>query len=162
MRSLLILLLINCLQFALNAQMPMPTANGSFTCPVSTPSEPKPSIGGNYGNEFIATTLSKDGKVIFEPGGPGFVLEDGSLVMKFPWWRRVKGQLTIEGHRLKAPGPPLRSDIPKGYGDSGFQASDLIFPTPGCWEVKARVGEHQLTFVTEVVKVGGGPASAHR
>jgi len=48
-----------------------------------------------------------------------------------------------------------------GYGDIGFQASYLIFPTPGCWEVNAQAGEREdsrLTFVTKVVKIGDGPA----
>jgi hypothetical protein len=161
MRSLLTFLLLNCLGFTVNAQDSRSIANGSFTCPVTSPSERVFSTGGNYGNESIATGLWKDGKVIFKPGGSGFVLQDGSLSMKFPWWRRVDGQLTIEGRRLDAPAPPLRSDIPKEYGDSGFQASAIIFPTPGCWEVTARVGQGQLTFVTDVVKVGAGPTPGH-
>ncbi len=50
------------------------------------------------------------------------------------------------------PAPPLRADIPEGYGLSGFQASGVIFPTEGCWEVTGRVGNVSLTFVTLVVK----------
>jgi hypothetical protein len=84
--------------------------SGSFTCPVTTPNgqqygdQPE---GGNHGNEFLVTGLWPYGKVIFEPGGPGSVLKDGSLEMKFWWWRRVKGQLTFEGRRLD--GPQLHS-----------------------------------------------------
>jgi hypothetical protein len=36
-----------------------------------------------------------------------------------------------------------------------------MFPTPGCWEVTAQLGdlnESKLTFVTKVVKIGAGPA----
>jgi hypothetical protein len=43
-------------------------------------------------------------------------------------------------------------------GDIGFQATALIFPTPGCWEVTGHVGSTTLTFVTRVVKIGEGPA----
>jgi hypothetical protein len=46
------------------------------------------SIGGQwYGKNDIWTLLWPDGivKVVY-PGGPGEVLEDGSLSMKFPWW----------------------------------------------------------------------------
>jgi len=50
--------------------------------------------------------------------------------------------------------PPLRARIPDGYGDTGFQATALIFPTEGCWEVTGKVGEASRTFVTRVVKVG--------
>lgn len=78
--------------------------------------------------------------------------------MKFPWWRApdVEGALTIEGRRLDADAPPdappLRAQIPDGYGQR-FQASGIIFPTEGCWEVTARSGDAELTFITKVVKV---------
>jgi hypothetical protein len=61
---------------------------------------------------------------------------------------------------MDEPGPPLRADIPDGYGDFGFQATSLIFPTPGCWEVTAQVGNHRdsrLVFTVRVVKIGIGP-----
>jgi len=103
------------------------------------------------------TNLWPDGTVVFKPGGAGFVEEDGSLSMKFPWTRYVKGQLTIDGRRLDGPSPPLRAHIPSGYGDTGFQATGLTFPTPGCWEVTGHVGNGHLTFVTRVVKIGDGP-----
>jgi hypothetical protein len=77
--------------------------------------------------------------------------------MKFGWERGVRGQLTIEGRRLDASAPPLRADIPRGYGDIGFQSTAIIFPTPGCWEVTGQVGSATLTFVTKVVKIGAGP-----
>jgi hypothetical protein len=103
------------------------------------------------------TALWPEGQVVFEPGGPGFVLPDGSMGMKWPWFREVRGQLTIDGRRLDAPAPPLWADVSPSYGDSGFQPVYLIFPTPGCWEVTGRVGEASLTFVTFVVRVGDGP-----
>ncbi len=118
----------------------------------------KTAPGSRYGNEFLSTTLWPDGVVVFEPGGSGFVLASGVLEMKFPWWRLVKGRLRIEGRRLDGPALPLRADIPEIYGDTGFQATGLIFPTAGCWEVTGRVGEGQLTFVTKVVKIGDGPS----
>ena len=148
----------------LNSQQPASGPHaGSFTCPVTTPNGQQygdPPEGGNHGNEFLVTGLWPDGKVIFKPGGPGFVARDGSLQMKFWWWRRVKGQLTFEGRRLDGPAPPLRAYVPQGYGESGFQATGLIFPMPGCWEVTGRVGAGSLTFVTQVVKVGKGPSPA--
>ena len=97
-------------------------------------------------------------RFFFRPGGAGFVTRDGSLGMKFGWWRGVSGQLRIEGHRLDAAAPPLRAEVPSGYGDRGFQATYVIFPTPGCWEVTGRVGDASVTFVTKVVKIGDGPA----
>jgi hypothetical protein len=87
------------------------------------------------------------------PSEPDEVREDGSLSMKFPWWRGVKGKLTIEGRRLDGSAPPLRSEIPDGYGDTGFQPTGLIFPTEGCWEVVGRVSDVNLKFVILVSKV---------
>ena len=108
---------------------------------------------GFYATPALGVWLSEDGTIVFRPGGPGFIAPDGSLSMKFPWQRRIRGALTIEGRRLDGAAPPLRSAIPDGYGDTGFQATALIFPTPGCWEVTGRVGGERLTFVTRVVKV---------
>jgi hypothetical protein len=126
---------------------------GSFTCPVTKPNGSR----DEYRNAFLMTWLWPDGTVVFKPGGAGTAREDGSLEMKFPWTLFIQGQLTIEGHRLDDSAPPLRAVIPKGYVDAGFQATTLIFPTAGCWEVTGHVGNGRLTFVTQVVKIGDGP-----
>ena len=112
-----------------------------------------------HGNALIATGLWPDGTVVFRPGGPGFVATDGALGMKWGWHRAVRGQLRIDGRRLDEPAPPLRAEIPAGYGDFGFQSSALIFPTPGCWEVTGHVGTASLTFVTLVQRIGEGPST---
>lgn len=99
--------------------------------------------------------LWPDGTVVFTAGGPGFILPDGSLSMKF-WWTRgegLHGKLVINGERLDAPAPPLRASIPEGYGDTGFQATALIFRTEGCREVTGQVADTRVTFVTRVVKL---------
>jgi hypothetical protein len=123
-------------------------------CPVTAPNgntppgeTPAPEY---HGNGALFTVLWPEGNIVM---GPQNVEPDGSLSMKFVWWRGVKGLLTIEGRRLDAEAPPLRADIPDGYGDSGIQSSALIFPTEGCWEVTGRVGDATLTFVTRVTKV---------
>ena len=116
---------------------------------------------GSYGNADVSVGpfgLWPDGTVVFKPGSSGFITRDGSLGMKFGWRRGVSGQLTIEGRRLDADAPPLRSEVPNGYGDRGFQASYVIFPTPGCWEVTGRVGDAKVVFITRVIKIGAGPA----
>jgi hypothetical protein len=136
----------------------------TFKCEVTKPNgiaagEDRPARG-SYGNRQVSVGpfgLWPDGTVIFKPGGAGFVTRNGALGMKFGWLRGVSGQLRIEGRRLDAEAPPLRSEVPGGYGDRGFQATYLIFPTPGCWEVTGRVGDSSVTFVTKVVKIGNGP-----
>ena len=75
--------------------------------------------------------------------------------MKFGWTRGedLRGKLKIHGRRLDAPAPPLRANIPDEYGDTGFQATALIFPTEGCWEVTGEVAHIRVTFVTRVVRI---------
>lgn len=58
----------------------------------------------------------------------------------------------VTGRRLDAPAPPLRADVPAGYGRTGFQASGVSFRTEGCWEVTGKVRQTTLTFVTFVIK----------
>lgn len=124
----------------------------------------------SYGNALLSLGpfgLWPDGTVVFRPGAAGIVTPDGALSMKFGWTRGVRGKLNITGHRLDGDAPALRSDIPCCYGENGetgFQATALIFPTPGCWEVTGHVGdreESRLTFVTKVVKLGDGPLLRH-
>lgn len=125
----------------------------SEDCSATIPNGKGPNASlDSFGNGKLSTTLWPAGKVLFLPGGPGSLLANGSLSMKFWWWRAVHGELTIEGRRLDALAPSLKAYIPKGYGDIGFQATAIIFPTPGCWEVTGKVGETSLTFVTLVVR----------
>jgi hypothetical protein len=107
----------------------------------------------------LTTVLWPNGIVVLQEGGPGEIWPDGTLVMKFPWWRGegVVGELELEGHRLDEQAAPLSADIPEGYGNSGFQASALIFPGPGCWQITATSGEAQSTLVTRVVLMDAVP-----
>jgi hypothetical protein len=137
-------------------------AQTSAACEVTTPNgivaDGEQREPHSHGNRQLSTFgLGPSGTVVFRPGGPGFVTQDGSLGMKFGWQRGAQGRLSIEGRRLDSPASPLRSEVPSGYGDSGFQATYLIFSTPGCWEVTGHVGSASLTFVTLVTKVGDGP-----
>ena len=134
------------------ASCPVTLPNGSTTFPGYGGTAPGATVGVNHGNGALWTYLWADAKVIYRPGGPGIMHPDGSLQMKLPWWRAVEGQLTIEGRRLDGPAPPLRANIPEGYRPTGFQATGIIFPTEGCWEVTAKAGEASLTFVVLVIK----------
>jgi hypothetical protein len=70
--------------------------------------------------------------------------------MKIPWWRAIRGHLTVRGKRLDAPHEHLEAKIPQGYGETGFQPSLLKFSSEGCWEITGSVGEAALTFVAKV------------
>jgi hypothetical protein len=76
---------------------------------------------------------------------------DGSMGMKFGWWRSTSGFLTITGRRLDAPAPRLSART-SDYALTGFDASGVTFPTEGCWQVTGKVGPVTLTFVTFVIK----------
>ena len=120
-------------------------------CPVTKPNGSTPpgeTSGGlrHHGNGKLWT-------VLYYPTLPVTARNrqpDGSIDEKFPWWRGVSGNLSIRGRRTDGSAPPLRARIPSGYGDSGFQASAIIFPTEGCWRVTGSVGLAALTFVVLV------------
>jgi hypothetical protein len=116
------------------------------------PGEPASSL--YYGSGGLRTVLWPRGTIVFEPGGPGEIRPDGSLVMKVPFWRDegVVGNLVITGRSLHREGLGMTGEVPEGSGGEGFQASALVFPEPGCWEVTATAGSASMTFVTEVVR----------
>jgi hypothetical protein len=103
-----------------------------------------------YGNGKLFTLLNLNG-VLLAPAD--MVKPDGSIGWKFPWWRYATGHITITGRRLDAPAGQLMSYVPAGYGDTGFQATGVTFPSEGCWQVTAKMDHTALTFVTFVIKV---------
>jgi hypothetical protein len=129
------------------------------SCPVTIPNGSTPpgeSVNElHHGNGELWTALWPDGEITFSPDGPGEVRPDGSLVMKFPWWRAegFSAPIRVDGERLDGPQSGVSIEAPKGYGDTGFQASALVFPSEGCWQVTARVGDARLQFVVDIVQV---------
>jgi hypothetical protein len=118
----------------------------------------------SYGNAALSVGpfgLWPNGTVVFKPGGAGFLTPNHALVMKFGWTRGVAGKLQVTGRRVDGDAGPLRLSTSNGYGETGFQASYLIFPTPGCWEVRAQVAgrdDSRIAFIARVVKIGDGPS----
>jgi len=110
-------------------------ADSPFGCPVSV-----------NGNEYLTIVgLGGNGIIVAPPTGANLE-PDGALRWKIGWVRHVRGKLTINGRRIDSPAPPLRSEF-SDYGESGFQATHVIFPTPGCWRVTGHVAGHGLTAV---------------
>lgn len=137
---------------------PIPLTQAAIAaCPVSLPNVGTSSPSRHfvspydYGNGALWATLGIGGKIIPAPEQWG---EDGSLDWKMGWYRGVRGKLTVTGRRLDASALPAQGhyDI-EGYGDIGFQAGGIHFPSEGCWEITGRVGEASLTFVTLVIRV---------
>src|SRR5918997_1699682 len=83
--------------------------------------------GFDFGNRDLAVALWPKGRLVAGrlPDGSSYAetRPDGSIVAKLGWWRGAAGRLRIEGERLDAPAPPLRADVPAGYGPTGFQAT---------------------------------------
>jgi hypothetical protein len=128
-------------------------ASDEAACPVTRSNGAQPPEGEAPGDKYLGngrlwTVLWPKGMVVVPPDG---VEPDGGLGMKFPWWRApdVHGALHITGHELILRFP-VRADIPDGYGDTGFQASGIVFPVEGCYQVTGEAGGAQLTFVTMV------------
>ena len=69
--------------------------------------------------------------------------------LKVGWFRPAGAALEITGQRLDAPAPPLEAHIPCCY-PTRFQATGLIFPAKGCWEITATAAESELAFVVWV------------
>jgi hypothetical protein len=118
-----------------------------------------PGISRKFGYQStdgaLITELSPEGRVIFRPGFLGDIRPDGSLEISWRWFRAIEGEVVIEGRRLDAEAPPLPQVILRGkqdgYGETGIHPTTLIFPSEGCWEVTASVGETTLRFITLVI-----------
>jgi hypothetical protein len=125
----------------------------SDPCVPTAPNQTGPPSGAqesvHLGNGALGTELWPNGRIIIQPD---FVQTDGTIAVKWPWWRGegVTGPLQLSGSRIDDPTIKLDSKVPDGYGDTGFTPSLLIFSTPGCWEVTGTVGEATLTFVTRL------------
>lgn len=160
--GLLAMLLAGC--EATPTATPAPTSSrevptGGTVCRVTlrsatTSPDPGPNAFGyqisNDSRTLWMGGLWEDGVI---PAEEPYLRPDGAVGMKFGWWREVSGKLTITGRQLDGAAPPLRAEVPDGYGDRGFQASGVIFPTEGCWEVIGELAGNTLTFVTLVRKL---------
>jgi hypothetical protein len=82
-------------------------------------------------------------------GEEKFNMHAGEEGNKMGWFRSAGADLEITGQRLDAKAPPLESDVPCCY-PTRFQATGLIFPTEGCWEVTAKAADKVLSFIIRV------------
>lgn len=125
---------------------------GGPTCPVSEPSTT--TSGYTYGNGRLRVAMYwDDGVVVAGPTRDGAVYatadRTGTIHQKVGWWR-ARGVLHIVGRRLDGDRAVLRSRVPEGYGGRGFQPTELLFPTTGCWRVTATAGSGRLSYVVWV------------
>jgi hypothetical protein len=130
-------------------------SNAADACRPTAPGGDAPK-GFNYGSDRLAVALWPAGNLVAGtlPDGGSYadIQPDGSIVAKLGWWRGAEGALEISAERTDADAPPLRADIPGGYGPTGFQATGVTFASAGCWDVTGRVGDEQLTFTVLVTR----------
>ncbi len=144
-------------QHATTRAAAVPLAGGqTSSCPVTLPNGSTPpgerASPLGHGNGGLWTAFPADGRII---AAPLFVLADGSMQIKFPWWgsQQADGRLTITGSRLDRKDQRLRVSIAPGQTSAPhFWASGLTFPTEGCWRISAVAGNAHLTFVLFVTK----------
>lgn len=126
--------------------------NDPNTCPVTEPLwvmppddaavSNEPAYGHYYVNEnetMMAAAWWHD----------DYFLEAGPNGNKTGWFRPAGETLTITGQRLDGDAPPMQSSVPCCY-PTQFQATGLIFPTEGCWQVDATAADETLSFIVWV------------
>jgi hypothetical protein len=131
-----------------------PAAARAAACPVTIPNGSTPpgenASVENHGNGALWTALPPDGKIV---ATRPFVLPDGSMRIKFPWWgsRRAGTNLRLTASGLGLPGGVARASVAPGLTRAPhFWASSVTFPTEGCWRVKASAGRATLSLVVFV------------
>lgn len=144
---------------AANASSPSPSTSPAddttiSACPVTEPLWVKPpddpAVGNPpaYGHYFVNRDRSIWASAWWTEAEEYrlHASEDG---VKVGWFRPAGATLAITGQRLDGEAPPLEAHIPCCY-PTRFQATGLAFPTEGCWEVVARAGESELSFIVQV------------
>lgn len=130
------------------------TPDPSAACPVTepvwvlAPADPAVDDPPAYGYFFV-----NEDRSIWASAGWAKSEEFGLRVSegraKVGWFRPAGVNLEIAGRRIDGEAQPLQFHIPCCY-PTRFQASGLYFPAAGCWEVTAKAGEGNLSFVVWV------------
>ncbi|HEX8229165.1 MAG TPA: hypothetical protein VF826_07610 [Chloroflexia bacterium] len=107
-----------------------------------------------YGTSRLWTVLPGEGM------WSGLPLNGDGYTQKVFWWREGYSwkedptpPLTVTGHRLDAPAPPLHSrEATNAFADDIGSAMlvGVNFPTPGCWEIRGKLHDQELSFVVWV------------
>jgi hypothetical protein len=106
-----------------------------------------------YGNGLLWAGVERDG-IAVTPRSQ--VAADGSIGNKLLWvttpaWEKP----AVSGERLDATAPPLSvARVNTGSFSGAANPSHMTpvaFPTPGCWRLRARLGDLSLSYVVQVV-----------
>jgi hypothetical protein len=121
------------------------TVAAPATCPVSTPVRATAPSDQNADPVSGYWHMSADRRLWAPAPAPG-VTPTG--IGRY-WVRPAGTQLTFTARRLDVPGPPVVSEERAGYQTS-FYFGTVDIPTDGCWEVTAKAGMSEVTFVAEI------------
>jgi hypothetical protein len=138
---------------------PLPTASPTTStaadaCPATEPQWIKPpddsAVEGSpdYGYYFVNQDRSLWASAWWN-GQEETYVRVGKTGVKVGWFRPAGAVLEITGRRLDGEASPLEAHVSCCY-PTRFQATSLIFPTDGCWEVTARAAAKELSFVLKV------------
>lgn len=126
------------------------------TCPVTLPNGNRPAGQPRgmswYGNGRLWAGVAADGK---RPVEKFELAADGSIGDKLLWVTTPRLERpVVSGERIDETAPPLRvlgvnRGSFSGAADPSYM-SPVSFPTPGCWRLRARVGDVSLVYVVRV------------
>lgn len=138
------------------AREPTDLANGA--CLVTEPTWLKPPDDSAVSNEpAFGHYFANDDQSILASAWwvdqPGYPLLAGEAGLKMGWFRPAGATLAITGQRLDGEAPPLEAHVPCCY-PTRFQATGIVFPTAGCWQITAKAAESELVFVVAVEEEG--------
>lgn len=144
------LVVLRSLIFLLLVSMPLSSCTAK-ACPLTEPVWAKPPEDSAvldppaYGYYFLNEDRSiwASAEWAEQDEDPPRVSEDG---VKVGWFRPGGATLEITGQRIDGEAPALESHVSCCY-PTRFQASGLVFPTEGCWEVTAKAEDRELSFV---------------
>lgn len=128
--------------------------NPAANCPVTQPAWVKPPKDSAVMNEpeFGYYYVNEDETI----WASSYYSEDGQHRLratkegnKMGWFRPTGAEMEITGRRIDAESPPMKAEMPCCY-PTRFQATGLYFSMPGCWEITAKAGGKELTFVVTV------------
>ena len=131
------------------------TETASMACPVTQPEwilppdDPAVSGAPAFGYYYVNHDRSLMASAWWA-GDAAPPLQAGDAGVKVGWFRPAGATLQISGQRLDGQAPPLQSHVPCCY-PTRFQATGLIFPSEGCWQVTATAADSELTFIVNVV-----------
>lgn len=152
MKKLLFLLvalsLLSCQQ---NAESEI-IANDPRSCPVTEPQWITPPNDSAVSNDPVAGYyfVNDDASIMASAWWTEeYSLQSGENGNKTGWFRPAGETLEITGTRLDAEAPQMESSVPCCY-PTQFQATGLIFPTSGCWEVNSQAADKRLSFIVWV------------